>query len=379
MYRYLVPACWWLLGAKTPMAAPAAAGSASAPDFEDDELPGLDDLFVHRSSSEPPPEAVVGPSMREYRSTSFGWRIWESPRCHAIRLIEWRGFEPLILLTILANCITMAWESPLDAEDTPKAYFIDVCEWLYLAIFTCELIVKVVAMGFVVHDGAYLRDSWCQLDFVVVAFAWLPIFFPALSHLSFIRSARALRPLRALKRLPGMPVLISSLFAAIPRLADVATLCGLLVLILGIVGTEEFRGVLHYRCASPGFHETTGHPSMLRPDDPPRLAGPHGRQMRTSGVGIPSNDFDTGIYCAPFIDDHKCVDGTACAYFDDNMNHGAATFDGFGWTCINILQAITFDAWTLSLCARAHADCTRREHPHTICHLAGHLAGHLAN
>ena len=41
-------------------------------------------------------------------------------------------------------------------------------EWVYLAIFTFELLTKVVAYGFLLHDGAYLRDAWCQLDLVVV-------------------------------------------------------------------------------------------------------------------------------------------------------------------------------------------------------------------
>ena len=53
-------------------------------------------------------------------------------------------FDPLILLTILANCTTMAWESPLDPEGTSKAAFIAVCEWVYLAIFTFELVIKVI-------------------------------------------------------------------------------------------------------------------------------------------------------------------------------------------------------------------------------------------
>lgn len=110
----------------------------------------------------------------------------------------------------LANCTTMAWQSPLDPPDTAKADFIDVratapharglatagrwsaltpighvhlvaqvCEWVYLYIFTFELTVKIVAYGFLMHDGSYLRDAWCQLDFIVVSLAWIPIIFPS--------------------------------------------------------------------------------------------------------------------------------------------------------------------------------------------------------
>ena len=67
-----------------------------------------------------------------------------------------------------------------------------------------------LAYGFLWHREAYLRDAWCQLDFVVVTLAWAPILFPSMGNYSVIRSFRALRPLRALKRMPGMPKLAAS-------------------------------------------------------------------------------------------------------------------------------------------------------------------------
>ena len=101
-------------------------------------------------------------------------------------------------------------ENPLDPDGTRKAAFIDVCEWVYLYIFTFELLSKVLAYGFMMNRHAYLRDSWCQLDFTVVTLAWLPIVFPSFGNYSVIRAFRALRPLRALKRMPGMPKLVGS-------------------------------------------------------------------------------------------------------------------------------------------------------------------------
>ena len=48
------------------------------------------------------------------------------PRRPAIFLVENRRFDTFILLTIITNCVTMAWESPLDPDYGPKADFIDV-------------------------------------------------------------------------------------------------------------------------------------------------------------------------------------------------------------------------------------------------------------
>ena len=44
-----------------------------------------------------------------------------------------------------------------------------------------EMIVKMIALGFVLHKEAYLRNPWNQLDFTVVSLAWLPIFVPNMS------------------------------------------------------------------------------------------------------------------------------------------------------------------------------------------------------
>jgi len=41
-------------------------------------------------------------------------------------------------------------------------------EWLFLIIFTVEAIIKIIAYGFVLHPGAYLRSIWNILDFIIV-------------------------------------------------------------------------------------------------------------------------------------------------------------------------------------------------------------------
>ena len=85
-------------------------------------------------------------------------------------------------------------------------------------MFTFEMTVKMVAYGVLMHSHAYLRDAWCQLDFVVVAIAWLPLLAPAtFDQVGAVRAARALRPLRALRLVPGMPVLVGSIVQASRR------------------------------------------------------------------------------------------------------------------------------------------------------------------
>ena len=106
-----------------------------------------------------------------------------------------------------------------------------MCETFYLAVFTCELVVKVIAYGLFFHPDAYLRDGWCRLDFVVVSLAWLPLLVPGFGNFSAIRALRSLRPLRALKRVPGMPALVQSILGALPRVGNVLLLCAFIMLV----------------------------------------------------------------------------------------------------------------------------------------------------
>lgn len=159
-----------------------------------------------------PPDSVGGRNGRVYEGKSLGFlRPADLPRRIAIFIVESRFFDPFILFTIMCNCATMAWESPLDPVGTWKSHFIAVCEDIYRIIFTFELLAKVVAYGLLLNSQSYLRDAWCLLDLVVVSLAWLPVIFPTMGNFSVIRSVRALRPLRALKRVPGMPKLIGAI------------------------------------------------------------------------------------------------------------------------------------------------------------------------
>ena len=103
-------------------------------------------------------------------------------------------------------------------------------------------------------------------------------------------------------------------------------------------------GSLHYRCALPGYVETAGHPSL------PGIAviGEARRALKGGGGGgaVGGNEFDSGRFCNPHADTCAAAgDGSRCAYFDENANHGALSFDNTAWAAVVILQTITFDTW----------------------------------
>ena len=84
-------------------------------------------------------------------------------------IIEWPPFEYAVLLTIIANCVVLALEEHLPCQDkTTLAKKLETTEIYFLAIFCVEASLKILALGFVMHRGSYLRNIWNIMDFFVV-------------------------------------------------------------------------------------------------------------------------------------------------------------------------------------------------------------------
>jgi hypothetical protein len=81
-----------------------------------------------------------------------------------IWLIEWVWLDRFVLFVILLNCGFLALQQPWMA---PMAWWAP-CELAFQCVFSAEFCIKVVALGFVLHEGAYMRDVWNWLDFIVV-------------------------------------------------------------------------------------------------------------------------------------------------------------------------------------------------------------------
>ena len=54
-------------------------------------------------------------------------------------------------------------------------YFQEHVEIIFLVIFTVEAIMKIIAYGFILHAGAYLRNGWNILDFTIVVIGYVSI------------------------------------------------------------------------------------------------------------------------------------------------------------------------------------------------------------
>ncbi len=85
-------------------------------------------------------------------------------------IISHKIFEFITITVIVANSLKIAMEDPTHHEETA---FSIIIENLFLSLYTLEMLLKILGLGFIWNKGSYLRDPWNILDFVIVSLAYV--------------------------------------------------------------------------------------------------------------------------------------------------------------------------------------------------------------
>ncbi|XP_026470234.1 voltage-dependent calcium channel type A subunit alpha-1-like, partial [Ctenocephalides felis] len=278
-------------------------------------------------------------------------------------IIEWPPFEYAVLMTIIANCFVLALEEHLPYSDkTVLAQKLEKTEVYFLGIFFVEASLKILALGFVLHKGSYLRNIWNIMDFFVVVTGSMTIFFESNvevdlrmlrsfrvlrplklvsripSKIAFVtqfvdthekvdlrtlRAIRVLRPLKLVSGIPSLQVVLKSIIKAMAPLLQIGLLVLFAIVIFAIIGLEFYSGALHKSCYSisditkiikDGETETPCHPEN---DD----------RLRPSGA-------------------HACQNDSTCIEQWTGPNFGITSFDNIGFAMLTVFQCITMEGWT---------------------------------
>ncbi|KAL3318747.1 hypothetical protein Ciccas_002588, partial [Cichlidogyrus casuarinus] len=252
-----------------------------------------------------------------------------------IRIVEWKPFEYLILLTILSNCMALGLHTPYPEHDSNNINTrMEQIEVIFMVIFTIECFLKIIAFGFAMHPGAYLRNMWNFLDFIIVAFGLLQAALQSISDsydtkdskdkktldVKVFRAFRVLRPLRLVSGLPSLQVVLNSIIRAMIPLLHIALLVIFVILIYAIIGLESFCGKLHHTC----YHRITGammmNPILCAPTPPDSCPQDY-------ICWDPKNSADGGVRWS-------------------GPNEGITNFDNIGFAMLTVFQCITMEGWT---------------------------------
>ena len=127
----------------------------------------------------------------------------------------------------MLNCLVLATDKEVDFITDN----VEVIDLVFLIIYTMEMILKIIAMGFVMREHSYLRDSWNKLDFFVVLMGWISQFLNS-GDISAIKVIRILRPLRTINQIPNMSSLVATILNSLPIMFEVMVLFGSCLLCL---------------------------------------------------------------------------------------------------------------------------------------------------
>ncbi len=148
----------------------------------------------------------------------------------ARQFIESKPVINVILGVIMFNAMTLG----LVTSKTVMAGIgpvLEVLDDIVIGFFVIELSVK-----FFAYRWRFFLSGWNIFDLAVVSFTLLP----ATGNLSVLRALRILRAMRLLSVLPQMREVVQALLNALPGMASVLTVLGLVYYIFAVMGTRLF-------------------------------------------------------------------------------------------------------------------------------------------
>ena len=293
----------------------------------------------------------------------------------AIRIEIHPLFSTVVMFTILCNLLTMIM-TPTDEFSSRNKYWQSVIENIFTAVYTFEMMVKVLGRGFVGHTFSYLRSGWNILDFIIIIVAYITIvveqieFYDSLqqnhdpshsqttlsSNLTFLRSIRVLRVLKTVSVIPALRTIVAALTTAVKKLKDsiILTLCG--ISIFALIGQELFQDSLRQKC----FYKES------LPDTPSSEISPFWVANNASNMdetNLWKHQWASNIsnrhaivtnqvhsipqLCSMDLTDtgYHCKDGQVCLPWGDNPNFNYTNFDDFMHSFIAGFRISLQDSW----------------------------------
>ena len=294
---------------------------------------------VTEGPTEGPTKAVVvapssAPQMLTF-STAPDHALFCFPPEHWFRhfcrwLIAKPAFDRVVLLMIMISSVCLALDSPRNDPSSALHLTLHSLDYVFAVFFFLEMMAKVVALGFLYGEDAYIKSPWNCVDFFIVVISIVILIadaIAALQPLRVLRIARVLRPLRLISRSAGMRTVIASLFKVMPAVLEVFGITLAIQLVFALIGMEMFMGKLAF-CSDP--HYETKAECLSEGGAGSHGSGSHGNGGGDGDLGYHSSDHRRlgsggGGYASP----PPPSSGNASSTLSTSGEHGTHTADGF--------------------------------------------------
>ncbi|XP_053915552.1 sodium channel protein type 5 subunit alpha isoform X3 [Cuculus canorus] len=244
----------------------------------------------------------------------------------AIKVIIHSLFVGFITCTVILNCASMA------VNKLPEE--LSWTEHVFTAIYTGEILIKVLARGLFWNEFTFLRDPWNCLDLVVIVITYVTM-FKSMGKISALRTFRVLRTLKAVSVIPGLKVIVNSLIESVKKLTDVLILTVFCLSIFALIGLQLFMCNLKSKCV---LNNTTFNESLCKD----AKIYVQGKEDICSRMNKSSEILLCGFTPEP---NKECPENYTCQKVGENPDFGYTSFDHFGWAFLSLFRLMTQDSW----------------------------------
>lgn len=140
--------------------------------------------------------------------------------------------QRMIIGVIIFNAILLGMETS-ELIMARAGLLVTLLDRVCLGIFAAEILVKLYT-----YRGRFFRDGWNVADFIIVAVSLMP----GANTLSVLRALRILRALRLVSTVPSLRRVMEGLIGALPGMASVLGLTGLIFYVGSVITTKLFGG-----------------------------------------------------------------------------------------------------------------------------------------
>ncbi|XP_074555209.1 sodium channel protein type 4 subunit alpha B-like [Halichoeres trimaculatus] len=251
-----------------------------------------------------------------------------SLRTCAIRVLLHPFFRFLVISTILVNCVFMTMKNPTKWSS--------IVELVFLAIYTLEMIVKMVSRGVCFGKFSFFRDPWNWLDVLVISTMFL---LELVSSNKLLALSFVFRILKLLPLIPGMKSTVKALIQSGKQLAGVTMVTVLFLSIFAVVGQQFFMGRLRNRCTMWPVNITN-----VYSDNGTRGFDYHDYLRYSDSQYFLPGHLDS-LLCGNRSDAGMCPHGFTCIRGFKNPNYGYTSFDWFGPSLLSMIRLMTHNFW----------------------------------
>ena len=261
-------------------------------------------------------------------------------------------FEHFITLCVFVNIAILASFDPQDyLDETSRNKVNNVSEPIFTAIFTFEMIVKIIALGFFGGAGVddvkgppgYFNDGFNVLDSFIVLLCYITL-TPGAGNIQSMRTLRLLRSLRVLKTLKSLSksaqpinIALATVIEVVPQMLNVSYVFLFFILSFGMFSLMIFPGAMKNTCSYP---KTVGNVNTwintLTPCslDCNSIWAPADSCIQTEGDSCPSF----------YLGGNTKIQGVCKPTIDPDL--GYSNFNNLGTSMLTTFTIITMEGWS---------------------------------